>query len=486
MGLWKKLLAAAAACGLSGQATASDPAFPKTGLFAVESYSSGPVEPPTRSRPAAALPDARARLRSSLEADGFYGAIFEPRGYGSGPGVRSASASGPGVRSASGSEPIGGSVSDPVFGPVSGPVFDPVFGSGPSIDAEVWSASASTGEERLFGPAPTFGWRVWGAAELLYGTGQAANVPPLVTTGPASQGLFQAGALGQPGTVVLFGGRKLLDTWRAGLRAELGLWFDPSHTWGGVARFYSLFSTGERFVGSGIGTNVLNVPQFFPVGTTVIQLPVYVGFPGVTTGSVTATAETTFGGGDISIRRRGWQGESWRIDGLFGYRQLYLGDQLGAGFTVVSAQLPQPGTPVLLGNDDVRTRNHFYGSHVGVIGSAVGGRWMVQTLGAVALGVNVNELDYERSRLATVANVPLPLVQTALSDRTTYFGVVAEGGVRLHFRLTDQARLTFGYTALFWGNLRRAQEQYNLTPTLDNNMSNYLVHTLAWGAEIRY
>jgi hypothetical protein len=485
MGLWKKLLAAAAACGLSGQATATDPAFPKTGLFAVEAYSSGPVEPPARPRPPVALPDARARLRSSLEADGFYGAIFEPRGYGSGPGVRPTSGTGP----------VFGPTSGPVFGPTSGPVFDPVGGpvSGPglSVEAEGRGASVSTGEERLFGPAPTFGWRVWGGAEVLYGTGQAANVPPLVTTGPAGQGLLQAGALGQPGTVVLFGGRKLLDTWRAGLRAELGLWFDPSHTWGGVARFYSLFSTGEQFVGSGIGTNVLNLPQFFPVGNTVIQLPIYVGFPGVTTGSVTATAETTFGGGDISIRRRGWQGESWRIDGLFGYRQLYLGDQLGAGFTVVSAQLPQgqlaqPGTPVLLGNDDVRTRNHFYGSHVGMIGSAVGGRWMVQTLGSVALGVNVNELDYERSRLATVANLPLPLVQTALSDRTTYFGVVAEGGVRLHFRLTDQARLTFGYTALFWGNLRRAQEQYNLTPTLDNNMSNYLVHTLAWGAEVRY
>jgi hypothetical protein len=112
---------------------------------------------------------------------------------------------------------------------------------------------------------------------------------------------------------------------------------------------------------------------------------------------------------------------------------------------------------------------------------------MVQVLGAVALGVNVNELDYERTRTATVGTLtPVPLVQTGYSDRTTYFGVAAEGGAKIHFRLTDHARLTFGYTALYWGNLKRAQEQYNLTPVLTDNMSGYMVHMLSWGAELRY
>ncbi len=471
MGMWKKLFATVAGFGLAGTATAADPDFPNAGPFVVEQLPGRPAEPAAKHRVFPGLRGTRPPRQTSLEEEGFRGAVFEPRSSSANNGLVTAGGQNPEYL------PDGDRPAEPVFDaivPAQADVFDP--------------AAARSPEEFVYGPPPVAGWRVWGGAEVLYGTGRSVNVPPLVTTGPASQGVFNAGALGQPGTVPLFGGQKLLDTWRAGVRGELGIWFNDRHSWGGVARFYSLFSTSEQFGGNGIGTNVLNLPQFVPVAGTVIQFPAYAGFPGVTTGAASTTAQTTFAGGDLSVRRLWRQGEHWRLDSLFGYRQLHLGDQLAAGFNVVSAQVQLPFSPILSGSDNVRTRNNFYGAHIGGIGSAVWKRWMVQGLGAVALGVNVTDLDYDRSRDATVAGAvtTVPLVRTSVNDRTTYFGVATESGVKVHFRVTDHARLTFGYTGLYWWNVQRAQEQYTLGPTLSDKMTRYSVHMLSWGAEFRY
>lgn len=401
----------------AGPATAADPDFPPTGLFAVP-------QAPAMTSPSAADPT------TAPQPDDFHGPIFAPV-----------------------------TDDDPFTRPIPRPFARP-------------------------GPAP---WYAWGGAEVLYGAGRGVAVPPLVTTGPLTAGLLPPGTPGQPGTTVLFGGRRLLDDWRVGLRAELGLWLDASHTWGTLARFYSLFSAEEQVVASGTGTNVVSLPQFLPADGQLVPLPIIVSLPGLVTGSATASVGTTFGGGDIGLRRRLTQTPSGRIDGWVGYRQLYLGDRLGTAFTASTSLLPLPLPLTLTGFDDVRTRNHFYGAHVGSIGSLARGRWMVQALGAVALGVTVNELDYERVRLLGLGPTPLlPLEQTALSDRTTYLGVAAEGGIKLHLLLTEYARLTFGYTTLYWWNVRRAAEQYQLGPALADRTTHFGIHTLAWGVELRF
>src|SRR4029079_1170266 len=120
-------------------------------------------------------------------------------------------------------------------------------------DAFVWGPAPASRQ------APDRAW-IWGSAELLLGNTSGVNVPPIVTTGPAAAGLL-AGAVGAPTTTALFGGRKMLDNWRTGLRTELGAWFGPDHVWGASARLYSLFSTSDQFNGEGNGANVVNVPQ---------------------------------------------------------------------------------------------------------------------------------------------------------------------------------------------------------------------------------
>ncbi|MBA4188496.1 MAG: hypothetical protein C0467_10870 [Planctomycetaceae bacterium] len=357
----------------------------------------------------------------------------------------------------------------------------------PPVKVDVFDPEATPRlEDFVFGPGTApLSWRVWGGAEVLLGTGRPVKVVPVVTTGPAAAGLLSAGAIGQPGTEALFGGRKMLGDWRGGLRAEGGLWFDPAHTTGVAARFYSLYSTSEQLVGAGNGTNVVNVPQFVSIAGVVVQVPAYVGFPGLTTGTVSTTAQTMFAGGDLNVRHVLQQESRWRVSALAGYRQLYLSDELGAEFKV-SGTIP-PITAVIGGADNIRTRNSFYGPNVGLLASTVRGRWTLEGQAGLALGVSVSELDFNRNRILSVTGLPpAPFALTNVRDPMTYFGTVAEGGVRLAFRVTEHAKLTFGYTGLYWGNVRRAQEQLALSPGLTGTTTYYFAHMLSWGAEFRY
>jgi hypothetical protein len=234
-------------------------------------------------------------------------------------------------------------------------------------------------------------------------------VPPIVTTGPVAAGPGVAGVLGQPGTVPLFGGRRMLNDWRAGLRAEAGVWFGDEQSWGAAARFYSLFSTSEQLVGGGNGTNVVNVPQFLTPGGAVVQVPVYVGFPGLTRGTVSTTAQTTFTGGDLSLRHALFTREHWRFEVVAGYRQLHLGDELGDQFTSSLTPLGLPAT--LIGEDSVRTRNNFYGGQLGTISTFSWDFWSLENTWAVALGNTASDVDFSRALLVSAGGLaPVPLV----------------------------------------------------------------------------
>lgn len=467
--MWKKLFAAAASLGLTAAAaTAQQPGGAASPFLPPDPVSPPPGLPADELNPAPPRPKSRPPAPNALEVEGFRGGVFvpDPEPIPGLIGAVPAGGQGQPGRPADPSPPAVGGVFDPAFVPI----FED-FARGPA---------------RAPNPGPARVW-VWGSGEILLGTGTGTRVPSLITTGPAAAGLFNAGALGQPGTVVLFGGRRMLDDWRAGVRAELGVWFGRDHLWGASARFYSLFSTSEQFEGVSDGANVINLPQAIPVGGVRTQFPAYAAFPGVTIGSAFATAQTQFAGGDLNLRRVLHSDPRLRIEAFGGYRQLHLGDELGDSFRVQSAVIPFPTAPILIGDDSIRTRNNFYGAQLGGLGSVVSGRWSFQGTMATALGVTASDFDFSRTRLATVGAVP-PVVLEQVTDggRVNYLGVVSEGGVRVGFRLAAHAKVTCGYTALYWWNVRRASEQFDLSATPSTRTTYYLAHMFSAGLDVRF
>jgi hypothetical protein len=346
----------------------------------------------------------------------------------------------------------------------------------------------------------------WFTAEWLIGSTRGATLAPLITTGPASAGA-QAGAVGQPGTYPLFGGKQVLNDWRSGLRLEAGVWFDPDRRSGVSARYYSLFSAREQFTAMSDGAEVVDVPHFVPVGARAVQIPVFVGFPGLAAGSATASARTLISGGDVNYRRLVEGGGGYRIELLAGYRQLHLSDQLGATFRAVPAGL-DAGDPRLVGGDSLRTRNDFFGPQLGLCASTGWNRLTLEGHAATALGVTVSDLDYTRIRALSgaaggaplapaLAGIPgaaaapsspnqIPLGETGASGTLTYFGVVAEGGLRLNWRATDHLRLLSGYSCLYWNDVRRAPDLFTGSSVLRTRTVDSVTHLLSAGLEVRY
>lgn len=378
---------------------------------------------------------------------------------------------------------------------------------------------AATGRDPL--PLPTTAaaacnscehpYAMWFNAEYLLGTTRGPNVSPLVTTGPAAAGAL-AGLPGQPSTVALFGGRPMLNDWRSGLRVEAGMWFDREHTVGALARFYTLFSARENFLASGNGTNVLNVPQIANVNGVLTQVPVLVSSPGATTGSATGGARATFTGGDLSARVLLHREPGYRLDLLAGYRQMYLGDALSLNASATAAGLPVPLTT----RNSVSSRNDFYGPQLGLLLSTTRGRFAFETHASAALGATVADLDFARANALTGtvsvpattaalvnAGVPLatavplatqlaaatnnvPLGSTTVANTVTYFGAVAEVGLRAKWQMTDTVRLSAGYGFIYWNNVRRGPEALTGGDVLRLRASDFSTHTFNFGAEFRY
>jgi hypothetical protein len=354
-------------------------------------------------------------------------------------------------------------------------------------------------------------YSMWFSTEYLLGRTRGPNVAALVTTGPAAAGLL-AGLPGQPTTTPLFGGRPMLNDWRSGIRVEAGMWFDSEHTFGALARFYTLFSARENFLARADGTNVLNVPQTVSVNGVLTQIPVFAGFPGVTTGTATGGARATFTGGDLSARLLLHRDAGFRVDLLAGYRQMYLGDALW-----LNADTSISGVPAALTTrNSVSSRNDFYGPQLGLLLSTSRGRLSLEARATTALGATVSDLDFVRTNAidgsvnvpATTAalvgaGVPLataaplaaqlaaatntvPLGTATVANTVTYFGAVAEVGLRAKWQVARYMRVSAGYGFIYWNNVRRGPEAFTGGDVLRLRASDFSTHTFTFGAEFRY
>ena len=77
-------------------------------------------------------------------------------------------------------------------------------------------------------------------------------------------------------------------------------------------------------------------------------------------------------------------------------------------------------------------------------------------------------------------------MQSTTGGRDNLFSVAAEAGVRLGFRITDHAKLTVGYTGIYWSNVRRAPEQFNLSNSPTGGVTHIYTNMMSLGGEVRY
>ncbi len=318
--------------------------------------------------------------------------------------------------------------------------------------------------------------RVWASADYLFAWIKPGPLGvPLVTTGDPAD--LHPGAIGQPGTAVLFGNNNLNFPMSPGFRAEAGLFLDDQSRFSLDGAGFLLFPHQIKFSANSdpLGNPVLARPVFLaapPPGEAAPREGEYqVAFPGSFMGGSMVNATTHL----FSIEANGrYHYYSGRFHGSFiaGFRTLRLNEDL----TIRDAIVPlAPATVTFLGNfidppqalsdfDQFSTSNRFYGLQLGHQLAYEGDWFYASIFGKIAGGVNDQKMLINGATTlvdpVSGQNQSTPggiLAQpTNIGQRKqSIFSFVPEVGVQIGVEPIKHVRLTAGYTALFWTQVVR-------------------------------
>jgi len=389
------------------------------------------------------------------------------------------------------------------------------------IPAEPGAGVACCNDQRPCGP---FG-RYWASAEYLLWWTKKDNLPPLVTTGPGT------GTLGEPGTVVLFGGDADYGV-RQGVRLTAGMWLDDCQRKGVEVSTFCLPETSDSFSVFSPGSPIIARPFFdIATGAPGSQL---VAFPGLLAGGVDVNSESWLKSCEINAicnckccytcDECGCC-TGGRLDLIAGFRFLELREEL----TIAENLVVQPGVPVLgtfpnLGGvlfvggtqigvfDHIRTENRFYGAQVGVRGEyAMGGGLFVNGTAKVAAGVMDQTVEIEGATVVTGPGGTVVAPGGLLTQTTnighynhTEWATVSELGVNVGYQVDRNFRVFVGYTLLYVTNVVRPGDVIDSTinstrvptslvpatgparPAFSFRDSDFWAQGFSIGAEVRY
>jgi hypothetical protein len=306
--------------------------------------------------------------------------------------------------------------------------------------------------------------RVWASAEYLMWWLRNPQAPPLLTTGPVMAN-GQSGFLGQPGTVVLVGGELRGDV-RSGGRFTLGAWCDDEDEAGFEASGFFVGQRSFRFSANSSQFPVLARP-FFNLNA-MTESAQEATTPGRSSGSVSVDAPSRLWGAELDLRCNLCCACDRRLDFLVGPRYL----QLEEGLNITESLLGLAGAGPLAGSrilvsDRFETKNRFYGGQVGLDYELTRGRWSLDLVGKLALGVTHQQADIDGAQVivsptgaVSVFNGGLLALATNSGSFTRdRFAVLPEATATLGYRVTDWCRVSLGYNFLYCSSVFRPGNQ---------------------------
>ncbi len=354
----------------------------------------------------------------------------------------------------------------------------------------------------------------WVRYEQLFWSIDNGRLPPLVTTAPNGTDIGTAGAVGETGTQILFGGKQYLNDHRTGYRISAGGWLTEDRVLGIEASYFSLNGASTSFTATSNEYDILASSPFINVRTGESQR-VLIGFPGVVGGSTTVNYESQrLSGYDVLARVLLSHQICGRLDGLIGYRQLNYGEKL----SVRKILVPDPNGPfqVVPGSqihcDDLwQTSTNFHGLALGLNWEVCCGTWSFNARPRVTFGQGEQIVD--RSGYTTIVEPGTPDVHfpggtynldSNIGRRTKKaWTAVPEVDLQISRNLGDYVRIFGGYSCLYFSQVARAGNQIDplintdlippalptTGPALPGNSiqrSGMFVQGVSLGLELRY
>ena len=325
--------------------------------------------------------------------------------------------------------------------------------------------------------------------------------PPLVTAGSWDDVI--PGALGQPHTQVLVGGRSLNSSPHSGGRFSIGYQIDPELGLGVEATYFFLGqrTATQQALTSGLpGGGQLAVPFYDVTGVAgrngVPGQSVYIlggplpggpsggQIPGFAAGyKMNITSQLQGAEANYKYALGNWNG--FAVEGLLGGRWLELTEKLafvGTGVTMPGGVFqPGPATDFI---DNFNNQNDFVGGQVGLRSTYRIGRFSAEATGKLAFGdmheqamingaVTTNSGTLFLRTKGTLGQLFQGGVFTQPGNIGNYqrdkFAVVPEFRYDVGFDLTPNMRVLLGYTFLWASSVARPGNQVdpriNLTQT---------------------
>lgn len=309
----------------------------------------------------------------------------------------------------------------------------------------------------------------WLEAEGLAWWIKGARIPALITRGSVADAL--PGALGQPGTSVLFGDATLNEELVPGVRARIG-WRWKEKFSVEISGFWLAEQSEEAsFNASNFPTEVLARPFF---DTALNQNGTFLfGFPGAFDGGVSASLDTRLFGGEANVGLPLYG----NLRPFVGFRYVGLHEDLNVSgqYTVQANGLAFfNGAALAVGDqgtitDDIKVRNNFYGGQVGLVGRYCCGRFSVQGRGSLAVGSTVQQVDLAGSTVingaAGVQTSPTGLLiqaSNAGSYSRSTMSFMPEANVRVNYAVNSWLQVYGGYSVTYWSQVARAGDQLDL------------------------
>ena len=303
-------------------------------------------------------------------------------------------------------------------------------------------------------------------AEFLYWKIKNSPDPiPLLVTAPVAHNGDPL--IGQPGTVVVLGGRSIRNNWRAGGRFTLGYQWDDAGCFGAEVNYFFLpsESRGRTVFSSGLpGSIFLSVPYFDT--TTGKESSSPVAAPNQFSGLATLKLANRMQGAELNGLAAIFSNCSWNIKALAGFRYWNFNEHLKFFVNSPAVNIPKE---IFLVKDRFHTENNFYGGQLGLGADYVCSQFFISAKGKIALGAMCEEVKI-RGKFITNAFDGFKNPQSfsggyfALPSnigrhKRTTFAVIPEVTVNIGYQIADCWHLQVGYTFLYVNQVLWAGKQ---------------------------
>lgn len=354
-------------------------------------------------------------------------------------------------------------------------IFGSLLGRGAGVGSLFGSSGRGLGGGRGFGGSNG----CWLGVEYLLWWNKDRYIPALATTSPPGTPIVGgggepvAGALGQPTTSILIGDAMIGGDPYSGIRVSAGKWLDDRQTLGLGGRFFTVGEEDDFGASSNAsGEPILGRP-FFNIGNDV-EDALLVSYPGISHGSINATAENRAEGFDIFFRKLLLSGYCNRFDVIGGYQYSNVEDSVFISNSLIVDAAGDPRIPAgsrISTSDYFEVQNEFNGGFVGLMASAEDGRLSWNMLAKVAAG-NMNQQATIAGSTTTHAaggspdtqNVGLLALPTNIgSFDQDEFAIVPEINVSVGCNVSKNFRVTLGYTFIYWSEVALSGDMIDTT-----------------------